>query len=191
MKDPQESMTANGHVEANPPKLSFTQRAENALKSVGLMDADGNVDVAALRALDDDELIRLPNVGKHTIRVLRCAFGDHVPPPRPTPEEQRLLFLMQRVEERLADYAKANNVAVPCDPLGISQSLARHERVLNQIAVSCNWLAEHVKEVTSKSALALSDFTDFDLLSELQRRTERRQEEVRQSDQLAKRREHS
>jgi hypothetical protein len=187
MKDPQESMTANGHVGANTPKLSFTQRAENALKGVGLMDADGNVDVAALRALDDDELIRLPNVGKHTIRVLRRAFGDYVPPPAPSPQERRLLSQIQSVEGAI----KETQRIVFDDRFRISEALSRHARILNQIAVSCNWLAEHVKEVTSKSALALSDFTDFDLLSELQRRTERRQEEVRQSDQLAKQREHS
>jgi hypothetical protein len=202
MKDPQESMTANGAEAiinldqpkparwiASADKLSVTQRARNALKSAGLMDADGNADVAALRALDDDELIRLPNLGKHAVRELRRVFGDYVPPPAPSLQERRLLSQIQRFEERLADYA--NNVAAHGDPFGVAKALATHQRTLNQIAASCNWLAEHIKEVTSKSALALSDFTDFDLLSELQRRTERRQEEVRQSDQLARQREHS
>jgi hypothetical protein len=169
-----ENMTANGHIEANPCKLSV--RAQNVLKNEGFMDADGNVDVAALRALDDRELMRLPNLGKRTFRELRGTFGDHVPQSPP------FLSDIESAVARIGSIIRENRP----DAVLIAEALARNQQVLNQIAVSCNWICSHVQQVTSKAALALSDFTDFDLLSELQRRTERRQEELRQNEQLRK-----
>jgi hypothetical protein len=168
-------MTANGQAEANPRELSVRQlsvRAQNVLRNEGFIDADGNVDVAALRALDDRELKRLHNLGKRTFNELRGTFGDHVPQSPP----------FEREVARVGSIVRENR----SDSVVISEALARNQQVLNQIAVSCNWICSHVREVTSKAALALSDFTDYDLLSELQRRTERRQEELRQTEQLRK-----
>jgi hypothetical protein len=170
-------MAANGHAEVVSRQDQLSVRARNVLKNEGFMDDDGAVDVAALRALDDDQLKRLPNLGKRTFDELRNAFGGHVPPPPPSLQERRLLFEIERAVERIQGSIRENR---GCAAIAVADPLARQWQRLTEIALACNSINAAMGSVMKKAALALSDFTDVDLLAELQRRSQVRQEEARQ-----------
>jgi hypothetical protein len=172
-------MTANGHADFAPTG-GLSTRAHNALKDAGFIDED-RIDVARLREISDAELLRIPNFGRKSLRELRETFGGQE---QPSAEEARLVTMIERViSEALSRSTKDHREFHSFwrgEGGAIRNLLHEHQILLRQIAVSCNSMHGAMSSVMKKAALALSDFTDVDLLAELQRRSQVRQEEARQ-----------
>jgi DNA-directed RNA polymerase alpha subunit len=75
-------------------------RLKNCLKNEGLIDLEGNIDVAAIRSTDDGTFLRWANFGKVSLKEVREVFGPYQEPPELEKAKEELRKFQKRFDAR-------------------------------------------------------------------------------------------